>query len=341
MEPRTYRLAGERFIAGLHQPALVYEFGLRSEADPGHLLRDCEFDPAALRDAESRVSPAELLKMIGNTARAVAQPDTSFLLGQQWLPGHYGPASHALVHAGSLGDALAILCRHHATLTPLLRPRLLNEGDHAVLYWTDSFGSPALRPLLVELHMSAVTAMCRWLAGERLPWRFCFNRARPRHAEQHAVHLGSALRFDCQLDAQIIDADWLRRPWPRAQIGAMQASLHGAEADAEARDSLPSCLYDHLLANIRTPPTLESTATDFGISPATLKRHLMQHGTHFQAELDLVRAHVSIYLMQIRGLDNEAVADHLGFHDARNFRRSFIRWTGLTPRGMRNTLLPA
>jgi AraC-like DNA-binding protein len=39
-----------------------------------------------------------------------------------------------------------------------------------------------------------------------------------------------------------------------------------------------------------------------------------------------------------RGCDNETVARHLGFHDANNFRRSFKRWTGMTPMLLRQGL---
>ncbi|UUZ49971.1 AraC family transcriptional regulator [Massilia sp. B-10] len=41
-----------------------------------------------------------------------------------------------------------------------------------------------------------------------------------------------------------------------------------------------------------------------------------------------------------RGCDNDAVARHLGFHDANNFRRSFKRWTGLTPMLLREKTWP-
>ena len=89
---------------------------------------------------------------------------------------------------------------------------------------------------------------------------------------------------------------------------------------------------------LRRAPTLERTAQDFGVSPATLKRHLARHGSHFQAELDQVRAHKAIYLFQAHGYDNDAVAAYLGFHDATNFRRSFKRWTGQTPQLLRHAL---
>jgi AraC-like DNA-binding protein len=44
-----------------------------------------------------------------------------------------------------------------------------------------------------------------------------------------------------------------------------------------------------------------------------------------------VRSHAALHLFLTQQIDNEAVAQHLGFHDANNFRRSFKRWTGLTP----------
>jgi AraC-like DNA-binding protein len=260
------------------------------------------------------------------------------MLGQLLLPGHDGAASHALVQAPTLRALLETLCRWHARLTPLLRPRLETWDGVALLYWVDSHGAPGLRPALVEMHMTAVVALCRWLGGERLPWRFCFNRAAPRHVEQHHVHLGSALRFDCQLDAMLIDAAWLDRPWPRGNAIAAGLAQAAAAAEPARPPGLLAALYDYLLERVRAAPTLERTALDFGVSPATLKRQLLRHHTHFQAELDQVRTHVALWLFQARRLDNEAAAAYLGFHDAANFRRSFKRWTGVTPGPLRLAL---
>jgi AraC-like DNA-binding protein len=147
----------------------------------------------------------------------------------------------------------------------------------------------------------------------------------------------------------LIDPAWLDRPWPAARATAVgAASSEGCAAApgapvtpsaAGGTRSLLTALYDYLLARVRAAPTLEQTASDFGVSPATLKRHLARHNTHFQAELDQVRTHVALYLFQTRRADNDAVARHLGFHDATNFRRSFKRWTGRTPGMLRESLL--
>jgi len=324
-------------IAARHQPALVLDYARSRDVSDTALLRGTGLD-AAWQAAGARLSASQYLQLLANAARSVDACDTSFMLGQQLLPGRDGAVSHALLQAPSLRQALAILCSWHTRLCPLLQPRLRESGTMQVLYWTDAYGAPSQLPFLVEMHMTALVAMCRWLSGEHLPWRFCFNRARPRHVEQHEVHLGPSLRFDCQLDAMLIDTAWLDRPWPRGNAHACALALRETAQEPSIAPSLSSCLYDFLLQHIRCPPTLERTALHFGVSPATFKRHLARHGTHFQAELDQVRAHQAIYLFQAHGFDNDAVADYLGFHDATNFRRSFKRWTGQTPQLLRHAL---
>nr|WP_260115628.1 AraC family transcriptional regulator [Pseudoduganella umbonata] len=308
---------------------MVLAYAATRDVDEAALLRGTGMAPAPGPGA--LVAAAQYLQLLANALRMLDSPDTSFMLGQQLLPGHDGAPSNALVQAPTLREALAILCRWHARLTPLLRPRFETWDGMAALYWIDSHGAPGLRPALVEMHMTAVVALCRWLGGERLPWRFCFNRAAPRHVEQHHVHLGSALRFDCQFDAMLIDGAWLDRPWPRGSALAAALALRAAGGEAERPPGLLAALYDYLLERVRTAPSLDRAAADFGVSPATLKRQLARHGTHFQAELDQVRTHVALWMFHAQRADNEEVARYLGFHDAANFRRSFKRWTGVTP----------
>jgi AraC-like DNA-binding protein len=328
--------AGERCIAAQHQPALVLEYARSRDLDARAVFPGTGLDDWEQPDAGHAMSAQEYLRLLGNVATGLNSADTSFQLGQQMLPGHFGAISHALMQAHSLRDAIALLLRFPIPLCPLLAPRFVEEGGLAILYWTDSFGTAQLRGFVVEMQMTAFSAMCRWLSGERLPWRYCFNRTQPRYTEQHEVHLGPRLRFNCHLDALLIDAAWLDRPWPRGNATAAAIALRHVDPVHERRAVL-SAVYDYLSDNIRRSPTLEQTAAAFAVSPATLKRHLARHGSHFQSELDQVRAHVSLRLMH-RGYDNDAVARYLGFHDANNFRRSFKRWTGLTPMLLRQGL---
>ncbi|MGM9516911.1 AraC family transcriptional regulator ligand-binding domain-containing protein [Roseateles sp. DB2] len=318
---------GTRCLPWEQQAACVLEFARSREVDPECLLSHCRLTRGAL------ISPQQLLALLAAVQLLLPASDTPFVLGQLSLPGQGGLASHALLQASTLGEALSLLCRYAGRLSPLLTPRLLRHGDEVLLLWTESCGvSAAQRAFVVDMHMSALKSLCQWQGGTALPWRFCFNRTRPRDLSQHAVFLGAELSFGCQFDAMRLPAELLSQAWPRAVVPNLAAAALAQQADPTASGrGLLAALYDWLLPRYREAPSLDQAAQAFGVSPATLKRRLAQHGSHYQAQLDQARSHVALYLMLLQGRSSEAVAGELGFNDRSNFRRSFKRWTGLTP----------
>ena len=337
-------------LAGWHQPALALALGHGLGLDNATLLAgtglDAQHDaaPSAATLGRTRWQAQHYLRVLANLLRAIDSADLPFLLGRQSLPGHFGAASHALAQAGNLRQALDVLVRTAPALTPLLTPRVVVQAPWVIVYWMPTCALSWLKPALIDMHHSALVAFTRQRAGQRLPWTCCFNRTRPRCTEAHEAHLGERLRFDCLVDGLLIDAAWLDTPWPAhdaVRAAAAIGALDHAPPDERPAPGLLALLYDHLLATLAHSPTLESTAAHIGLSPATLKRRLAAHGTHFQAELDQVRSHLAMYLMVFHDYDNDALASRLGFHDGRNFRRSFKRWTGLTPRLLLDALQPA
>lgn len=332
------------FVPVLHQPALVLGHARELEVPVARLLHGVGLSEAQLLQGAGWAAPQQWLQMLANAHAAIGSPETPFAIGRQLLPGHYGAASLALRDAGSLRQALALLERHATVLSPLLMPRLVEEGELAVLLWLDAVGLRSQRAFVVDMQMAALVSMTQWLSGDNLPWTFCFNRGVPRQVEQHEAHLGSALRFGCHLDAMLLPRAWLDRPWPAAARPgaalAQQAAERAANQAAGPERSMLVALYGLMLSHLNPPPSLEAAAAQFGFSPATFKRRLAAEGTHYQAELDRVRSHVALYLYQFRGSGNVEVARELGFHDVPNFRRSFKRWTGVTPSDLRAGLWP-
>ncbi|MFN4116781.1 MAG: AraC family transcriptional regulator ligand-binding domain-containing protein, partial [Inhella sp.] len=134
---------------------------------------------SGVQPGQALISCTELLRLL--------QPllglgrDAPFVLGQLWLPGHYGLASQALQAAASVADAAETLGLLAGRLLPLMTPRPLCLGDRLWLLFTESCGLPAAqRAALVDLHLAAFVGYCNWRAGRRLPWQICFNRTAPR-----------------------------------------------------------------------------------------------------------------------------------------------------------------
>lgn len=329
-------------IPSLHQPALTFDHAVELGIEPPQLLAGLPLQQAHFDKAPVSLSTSQWLRLLERVERAIAAPDTAFTLGRRLLPGHYGAASQALERSASLREALETLAGHAALLSPLLVPRLVVEDEVALLVFTDAVGLGGQRAFVVDMTMTAVAAMAQWLGGARLPWTFCFNRVAPRSPEQHEAYLGARLQFGCLVDAMLIPRSELERPWPAAQVpgtaSARHAALRAAAHDSGALRGLLGTVHDRLLAKLPQGPTLDDCAAALGTSAATLKRRLAAEGTHFQAELDLVRSHVALWHFGFRDADNAAVAQALGYADVPNFRRSFKRWTGQTPQGLRQVL---
>ncbi|MBK5001412.1 helix-turn-helix domain-containing protein [Pseudomonas sp. S31] len=323
-----------RFIAAHHLPAVLIDLARSRGIDTHHLLRGCELFYDDIITGHSLISPQQFLRLIGNAQRLLDATDSSFLYGQRLWPGHYGSASLLLEQADHLLQALERISQYRALLSPLLTPVLHLDERYLHLHWRESCAVDEHRVFLLEASMTAVVALARRQQQAQLPWRFQFAHAEPAYVEQYWVHLGDALSFGCPSTVMSLPREYLLQAWPGAGSTAQQVARQACEAQLAAwgwHSSLLDRVHEHLLGSIRQPLNLERVAAAFGTSPASFKRRLARHGTHFQEQLDLVRRDLALYLYQIKGYGNDEVAQYLGFNDNTNFRRSFKRWTGRVP----------
>lgn len=258
--------------------------------------------------------------------------DAPFVLGQLWLPGHYGLASQALQATGSVADAAFTLALLGGRLLPLMTVRPLRRDGRLWLLFTESCGLPAAqRAALIDLHLAAVAGFCNWRAGRRLPWQVCINRTAPRELGMHASLLGPDLRFDCQVDALSLPLAGAEQAWARDARGDLALPLLRDGADPQAlRRGWLAGVQEAMLSHLADGggASQERLAQQLGISLATLKRQFAVHGTHWQAELDLLRTRLALALLREPGWNPARVGAALGFADPSNFRRSLRRWTG-------------
>jgi AraC-like DNA-binding protein len=304
------------------------------QVDTHQLLRGCELFYEDVITGRATISAQQFFKLIDNATRCLSAPDTSFMYGQRLWPGHYGAASCVLEQADNLLHALEHLVTYRVLLSPLLTPELKLDDHYLHLYWRDSCGAGERFTFLIEASMTAVVALARRQQGERLPWRIQFAYDEPSYVEQYWVHLSDDVVFGRPSTMMSIPRQYLTRPWLGAgSTGGVVARQTCTEQLAKLgwRHSFLDGLRDYLTENISQALNLERAATAFDMSPASLKRKLAKHGTHFQEQLDQARCDLALYLYQVRGYSNDEVAQCLGFNDITNFRRSFKRWTGRVP----------
>ena len=87
-------------------------------------------------------------------------------------------------------------------------------------------------------------------------------------------------------------------------------------------------------------PTLTNMADLLEISETTLKRRLKQEGISFSNILNRKLAKKAQYLLLNTQKSVRQIGEELGYANASNFVRAFLRWEGITPDTYRGQYRP-
>ncbi|MGI9326459.1 MAG: helix-turn-helix domain-containing protein [Pseudomonadales bacterium] len=82
----------------------------------------------------------------------------------------------------------------------------------------------------------------------------------------------------------------------------------------------------------------DRAATALRTSERTMRRRLSQENTSFQRILDKYRAALAQDYLGETTLSTQQIGELLGFTEATNFRRAFLRWSGRSPHDYRSSL---
>ena len=322
------------FIAAHEQPAVIIDLASQRGIDVNRVLKGSRLFYEDVLQGNACISINQFFHIIQNANHLIPGDDLSFRFGHLILPGNSSCYSTAFHNAPNLQAAIECLIDFSIKLTPLLRPRIILDDKYCYLHWLGAFANREQKRFAIEATYNALTSASRWLSGQRLPWYYFFSDDQPSHQEQYDVHFGSRVKFNAHIDMMRIERRHLTQAWPKSsQTSFQMAYSQGLQEYAELdwQVGFIEYLYQFLWDNAQTAPSLELVAEHLCMSPATLKRRLKSHSISFQKIFDLVRKHLSMYLFSVKGFNNEEVAEYLRFHDVNNFRRSFKRWTGLTP----------
>lgn len=302
------------------------------------VLASCGIAPAWLHQPASRVSA----QTFGALWLAVARElDDEFfgLDSRRMKVGSFALLCRALPGHRSVGGALGEAVGGFALFLDDVRAELSVTGDDAWLTLHNGIGAMTARRFADETMLVMLHGILCWLAGRRVPLRRVrLAWPQPPYAAEYRRMFGPSLQFDASATAIAFDAALLR-----ARSAATGASLREF-----LRDAPQSVFLKHVSApawseRVRRRlrrgadwPGVEAVATQWGISPATLRRNLAAEGTSWQRVVDELRRDLAIHLLGERSRSIEQVAVSLGYGDARSLHRAFRKWTGLAPGAYRS-----
>lgn len=297
------------------------------------LLQQLGITPELLAEPRARIAPEQFTRLLQMLWQALDDEYLGFADGPS-KRGTFAMMCHALIHCRTLEKALQRGLLFYSLFPQGPRWRLSREGDMARLSLDDSqLWDPdhfLSESLLVIWHR-----LGSWLIGQRIRLeQATFSYPVPAHASEYDLLFPCPLVFSAASSSLVFHSRYLNLPLLQDER-TLKHFLERSPADLLSRpdegDSLSSQIR-RLLSRDRTPwPDLEAVAQHLHISPQTLRRHLREESTNFQALKDELRRDIAIFHLGRADLSLQEIAEQLGFSEPSAFHRAFKKWTGVTP----------
>lgn len=284
-------------------------------------------------------------RLFEEAARQTGDGNFGLWFGNQFRPHDLGLWGYLAVSSPTLGVALRNIIdtfpfhQQHSLLR--LAPR--NDGLLMLQYQIRA-------PDIVERRQDADLSLGMFLNIFReclgrgwTPETVYFEHPRPVDAEQHEAAFDAPACFSQPTNALVFRPEALKHPMPRRDpkmMAMMRACLEtlGSKAD----DFEP--LTDRVRMAVRTRlpdgwPSLEAIGVDLRLSPASIRRELARIGLTYKGLVQAVRRELALSYLRQRHLPLSEIAFLLGYSELSAFSRAVRRWTGRSPKSVRNRLL--
>ena len=307
--------------------------------DPIALLAGTELDEAALTTPGGRISYADHITLHRNLLQH-ALPDDFAFGGPGFSIASYGMLGYAMMSSANLNQAIQIAVKYYRTAGPLCGLSFDWHADGLSITAENTFElEAATLRLVIEEIFATFPALLRLLVGREVPARrIDFSYPEPAHLARYQATFNCPMRFNRPVCRFEIDAAALAQPLAQADADSMvvfERSCQELLAEIDRDDSLTNKVRHFLLASPGNLVNADRAARHFRMGSRTLRRRLAAEQTSYQTILDEVRCRIAIDYLRTTALSTQEIAELLGFSEATNFRRAFLRWNQRTPASYR------
>jgi AraC-like DNA-binding protein len=294
-----------------------------------------------LLEPRVKVSYHQARTVLRRALEAFDEPGAGLLVGREETLGSFGLLGLLMMTSETFGEAVRLGTQNHKVSGSLMDMRLepLPQDQMALEMWP-RFDDPELLPFLCEEIIASSLMLARELLGPEFTLRRVeLTYAAPAHAPMYASIIGLAPRFGALRNRAVVDAFWLNKRLPGHNALAAHQALELCQMQlAQTRDAdqeLVSAVKQLLRRHLQRAPHIAEVARELNLSERSLRRRLAVAGRSFREIHDEVRIDHAVTLLRASALPVTAVAEAIGFSDAREFRRAFKRWTGVPPQAVR------
>lgn len=317
----------------------VAEQGITSD----RVLQGTHLDVSQINDPNTLTSIRQYIDACDNVIKAAANSSTAFQVGSRMHLSAYGMYGYALMCSLTLRDFFDFGVKYHVLATPTLHISWREEDDVAIWEFSDVYShlmSAQTREFLLRQQMAQHVTHLKDAAGPDChPVKALFAFATPGDKAGYERFL----ECECVFDRPVTELHYPKSMLSRAPQLAnrltrtmLQETCDRLIGTAKTSSGVAGEVYQLMMLTPSQFPSMEQVAEQMRVTTRTLRRKLEAENTDYSAILDDVRSRLAIEYLRTTKMSTEDIAAKIGFSDSTNFRRAFKRWTGKTPRQIRD-----
>jgi AraC-like DNA-binding protein len=304
----------------------------------GKLLAGTSFANSDMTAVGARVNDADFNQLVTNAQTLTGDPGLGLELGLRLNLSAHAVLGQAFITCTDLAEALELFLKYNHLLASSLQLEFESIGDQCILTMVSTPGGVSIEFGYELFYGALINTMRGLLNAPELCLRMEFPYPKPAHSELYYPVFGRDVHFDRVCGRILVPQKLLGTQLPSSN--PVLRKLYAAEcarllADLEEETSVAERTLRLLRKFEGQYPQMPQLATMLNLSSRTYRRRLDEEQWSFQRLLDQVRAeHATRYLQNTR-LPISNIAYLVGFSDASNFRRAYLKWTGKSPRDVR------
>jgi AraC-like DNA-binding protein len=281
------------------------------------------------------VSPRQCLMLVDQSVRALNMPFLGLVMGNLMAISHHGMAGVAAATQPTLACCLHSIGRYISELFPLLEMYTTIKNNEGMFIITENIKMTPYPHFFLELYMVSFYNCFNHLVGGELK----LHSANFSYPEPAWGHMYRRYFHNCTVRFNQPKTCLLGEPSLGLYELPLANRLMAISAEKILFESIPTQTTRLLTLRLRRLlmryygafPSLDTAASDLGMSARTLSRRLAEDGTTYQQVLDTLREKLAKEYFSRGGNSITQIALKLGYTDSSNFTKAFKRWTGLSP----------
>jgi AraC-like DNA-binding protein len=320
-------------LGALYRPilALARERGVDVDAH----LRRAGLTESELLHPSMRLSPDRSRELGRELLLSMADPEAGLRIAERLQLSDFDLLGYVMRHAPHPLGALEQLARYAQLLGDTLDGRIERRRGRVLIAFRLSDGRRMV-PEAADYLVGGVFQLVRELSSDRArAIEVHMPRRRPGRPDEYRRFFGCPVVFGTERGQLAYESRSLMAPFSESDprlAGILDVVANDVLRTLPRGGAVIERVRAHIGCHLEEGPCdLGSAAAEFRMSERTLRRRLQDAGCSYRILLEQVQLERAKAMLERSDESMAAIAQRVGFSDARAFARAFRRWTGVAP----------